>query len=402
MRVTHAGSTFDCLKVFSRYNVLSLWWNDIHKPTVYCVLCLVATGLLAIFSASYNIGDVLNVSDLYFFKKQVVFLCVAFVIFFILTFQTTTGILQFSLIGFAVSIFMMMAVLTMSGKSVKGAERWLDLRVMTIQPSEILKPFFIVITAYLYFMFERTRSFFFPLIQIGIYIVIVTLLFFQPDFGMILTYSFITFVQIFFSGIKMKTIFYFMMPFVIVALIGAVSLSHVRTRIVHFVTGEKVYQTDLAYSAIKNGGMLGLGLGSGKVSKKIPDSHNDFIFARIGEELGSLYLIVIIVIFCILILSNVIYAKNEYLMYEKLQESPSALEKYQKETVINYYIIILVSSLIFFEMFINMAVNLSLIPPKGMVLPFISYGGSSIIAHAFLIGFLCIANRRKYRFVTTI
>lgn len=388
--------------MFSRYNALNLWWYDIHKPTVCCVLCLISTGLLAIFSASYNIGDTLNVGDLYFFKKQVIFLCVAFTIFFILTFQTTTGILQFSFIGLVVSVFMMMAVLTMSGKSVKGAERWLDLRVMTIQPSELLKPFFIVITAYLYYMFEKTRSFLFPLIQVGIYGIVVILLFFQPDFGMILTYTFITFVQVFFSKIKIKTIFYFMTPLLAIAIIGAVSLSHVRTRIVHFVKGEKVYQTDLAYSAIKNGGMLGLGLGSGEVSKKIPDSHNDFIFSRIGEELGSLYLVVIIVIFYILILSNIIYAKNEYSTYEQLYESPVAFEKYQKEIVINYYMIVLITSLIFFEMFINMAVNLSIIPPKGMALPFISYGGSSIIAHAFLIGFLCIANRRKYRFVTTI
>ena len=385
--------------MFSRYNAITLWWNDIHKPTIYCVLCLITTGLLAIFSASYNIGNTLNVSDLYFFKKQIFFLIIAFCVFFWLSFQNNETILKLSLVGFAISVFMMMAVLTMSGRSVKGAERWLDLKVITLQPSEILKPFFIVITAYLYYMFEKTKSFFFPLVQIGIYGIVVILLFLQPDFGMVLTYTFITFVQIFFSKIKLKTIFYFTIPFIIVAVIGILSLSHVRTRIVQFIKGEKVYQTHLAYTAIKHGGILGTGIGNGEVAKKIPDSHNDFIFSRIGEEMGSLYLMVIVIIFATLILSNIAYAKNEYLLYEKLQNGTNSFNKYQQEIVMNYYIIMLISALIFFEMAVNVSVNLSLIPPKGMALPFISYGGSSIIAHALLIGILCIATRRKYRFL---
>lgn len=386
--------------MFSRYNAITLWWNDTHKPTVYCVLCLIASGLLAIFSASYNIGDTLNVSDLYFFKKQIFFLTIAFIIFLWLSFQSVEKILQISLMGFAIAIFMMMAVLAFSGKTVKGSERWLDLKVITLQPSELLKPFFIVVTAYLYYMFEKTKRFLFPLLQFALYVFVATLLYVQPDFGMALTYTFITFVQVFFSKIKIKTVLRFTAPLLVIGIIIALSLSHVKTRVIQFVKGEKVYQTHLAYTAIKNGGALGLGIGNGKVAKKIPDSHNDFIFSRIGEEMGAFYLLVIVIIFAILILSNIAYAKNEYMLYENLQNNSNAVVKHQQEMVMGYYIIMLISALIFFEMAVNISVNLGLIPAKGMALPFISYGGSSIIAHAFLIGFLCVVNRRKYRFFT--
>jgi cell division protein FtsW len=386
--------------MLSRYNPIYLWWRDLHKPTIYSVLFLLGVGLLAVFSASYHIGSVLNVSDLYFFNKQIAFVLVAFVIFFIISFQNTEAVIKLSQLGFICCIFAMIATFGMSGRSVKGAERWLDLKVITIQPSELLKPFFIVISAYIYFLFERTRNIFYPILHGFLYCIIAFLLFLQPDFGMILTYTFLTGVLILLSSIRIKFILYLSIPVFIAILIAIFSLSHVRTRILHFVKGEKMYQTQIAYDAIKHGGLFGNGVGAGEISKRLPDSHNDFIFARIGEELGSLFLIIIICVFAVLLFSNIAYAKKEQDFYSELAfNSDPSLEKYQMSIIVNNYIIFLTVALIFFEVFVNMSVNLSLIPPKGMALPFISYGGSSMFAHAFLISFLCVANRRKYRFI---
>jgi len=308
--------------------------------------------------------------------------------------------MKISHLGLICSLLALLGVFVISGKSIKGAERWLDLRIITLQPSEILKPFFIVISAYIYYYYEKTRSMFFPVIQACLYGFIVILLFFQPDFGMILTYTFITVVLIFISSIRLKIIAYFSIPVIALMVIAILSMSHVQKRVMHFLHGEKMYQTALAYNAIKNGGFLGKGLGAGEIAKKLPDSHNDFIFSRIGEELGGIFLIAIIIAFALLIFSNMTYVLREQEFYQNLMfNTDPKIVKYQKEILINNYIIILIVALLFFEMFVNIAVNLSLIPPKGMALPFISYGGSSALANAFLMGFLCVANRKKYRFI---
>jgi len=389
--------------MISKYNPLTLWWKDVHKPTIYSIMFLVVSGLIAIFSASYQIGGVLEVSEMHFFKKHVFFLVIAIGIFFVISFQNTESILKISQLGIICSIIALFGVFVISGKSIKGAERWLDLRIITLQPSEILKPFFIVMSAYIYYYFEKTRSMFFPLLHGCLYTFIVLLLFFQPDFGMILTYTFITGVMVFLSSIRLKLIAYLAIPVVILMVVAVFSMSHVQKRVLHFIKGEKMYQTALAYNAIKNGGFLGKGLGSGEVAKKLPDSHNDFIFSRIGEELGGVFLIAIIIAFSLLIFSNIAYVLKEQEFYRNLAfNSDSKIAKYQKEILINNYIILLTIALIFFEMFVNMAVNLSLIPPKGMALPFLSYGGSSMLANAFLMGFLCVANRKKYRFIPVV
>ncbi len=386
--------------MISKYNPITLWWKDIHKPTIYSILFLIASGFVAIFSASYQIGGVLEISEMHFFKKHLFFLVIAIVIFFAMSLQNTENILKISQIGLICSIFALIGVLVINGKQVKGAERWLDLRIITIQPSEILKPFFIVITAHIYYHFEQKRNIKIPISHGVIYGIIAALLFCQPDFGMILTYTFVTGVMILLSSIRLKLIGYLAIPVVLLIVASAITMPHVQKRVLKFVNGEKEYQTALAYNAIKNGGFLGKGLGSGEVAKKLPDSHNDFIFSRIGEELGGIFLIAIIIAFSLLIFSNIAYVLREQEFYRNLAfNSDAKAAKYQREILINNYIILLTSSLLFFEMFVNMAVNLSLIPPKGMALPFISYGGSSMISNAFLMGFLCVANRKKYRFI---
>ncbi|MFT4967907.1 MAG: cell division protein FtsW [Candidatus Deianiraeaceae bacterium] len=387
--------------MLSRYNPLYLWWRDIHKLTLFAYCSLLFIGLMSVFSASYNASSSLGVENLYFFKKQVVFILIAFCMFFWLSCQSTEFIIKFAQIGLICSLLSLLAVFAMSGKSVKGAERWLNLRIITIQPSEILKPFFIVISAYLYYFYEKTRHCLFPILYGLLFLCIIFLLLLQPDFGMVLTYTFLTIILVLMSDVRFKTLVYIAIPVITILIIAMFSLSHVKYRIVHFFQGEKGYQTHIAYNAIKNGGLLGKGLGVGEISKKIPDSHNDFIFARIGEEMGGIFLIIIVMIFAMLIFSNLTYVQKEYNAYAEISfiDHPR-FEKYQMSTIVDSYIIILSMAMIFFEAMVNVSVNLNLIPPKGMVLPFISYGGSSMLAHGILMGFVCAANRKKYHFLS--
>lgn len=386
--------------MLSRYNPLYLWWLDLHKPTIYSVCFLLITGILGVFSASYQVGDNLNVSHSYFLNKHISFIIIGFVAFFVLSFQNRNSLMKISQLGFVCCIFAMIAIFGMSGKSVKGAERWLDLKIITIQPSELLKPFFIVITAYVMYYYESTKKFMYVILQGALYCVIVVLLFLQPDFGMILTYTFLMGVAVLYSSIRIKTLLYLTIPVILIILIAIFTLPHVKLRVQHFFKGEKMYQAEIAYNTVKNGGFFGVGLGAGEVSKRLPDSHNDFIFSRITEEMGGLYVIGMLGVFGVLFFTNLIYINKEYDLYTKLEDSnEQKLEQHKKAIIIDNYIILLIVALLFFEVFVNVAVNLSLIPPKGMVLPFVSYGGSSMLAHMMLIGMLCVVNRRKYRFI---
>ena len=216
--------------MLSRYNPIYLWWKDLHKPTIYAVACLLTTGLMAVISASYSIGGTLSVSNLYFFKRQIAFVTLALLIFFFLSFQSTEGIIKLSQLGLMCSLFAMIAIFAMSGKSVKGAARWLDLRIITIQPSEILKPFFIVISAYIYFLFEKTRNFLWPIFHGGLLLIITLMLFLQPDFGMILTYGFLTGVLILISSIRLRVVMYLAIPAMIFLISAIFLLPHVKNR----------------------------------------------------------------------------------------------------------------------------------------------------------------------------
>lgn len=385
--------------MLSRFNPFLLWWKDLHKPTIYSIFSLVIIGLFAVFSASYQAGETIHAGNLYYFKKHVIFVAIGIVLFFIISIQSTESILKLGMIGFVCCIFLLFATISLSGKSVKGAERWIDLRFITLQPSELLKPFFIIISAHIYYFFEKSQNYAFPFLHGIIVMIIIITLYFQPDFGMILTYFSLTFFLVFFSSIRFKWVMFLIIGLVATTLIAFFTLPHVKYRIINFVKGEKMYQTDIAKEAISRGGLLGSGIGMGEYSQKLPDSHNDFIFSRIGEEFGGLALVGIMLIFLVLTLSNLAFVKQELTLYQQLTPRQwLQFEKHQEKVIINNYIILLTICLIFFEASFNAMVNLSLLPPKGMVFPFISYGGSSLIAHGILAGILCVANRKRYRF----
>lgn len=384
-----------------RFNPVYLWWKDLHKPTVYALIVLICISVFAVFSASYQAGMVNDVANLRFFKRHLLYVFLAICSFVFFATRKEEYTLKLAIMGFSVCLLLLFLTLTSSAHGVKGAERWIDFKVVTVQPSELLKPFFIVLSAYIYYFFEKTKNYAYLLIYAVVVVFICGILFFQPDFGMMMTYLFIAGMLLFFASINWKGLLAFVLVIVAFVLISFLTLPHVKLRILKFISGQGMYQTEIARQAVENGGIFGKGVGAGEFSRKLPDSHNDFIFSRIGEEFGGLALVGIVLVFLVLIMSNLLFVLHDLkFLNTKMQTDEEGYVKYRRAMMIENAIILLSISLISFEFFFNIAVNVGLMPPKGMVLPFVSYGGSALVGHGILAGVLCGANRRRYHFFT--
>jgi cell division protein FtsW len=285
---------------------------------------------------------------------------------------------RLAIIGFAWSLGLM-ALVPFIGVETKGAHRWLNIQGISIQPSEFMKPCFAVVMAWV--CAERYRRAWFPgnKIAIGLYALVVLLLLMQPDFGMTLTVTAMWCIQFFMAGL----------PFVWVLLLGALGLAgiagaysffpHVAKRIDGFLdpTSGDNYQVAKSLEAFENGGVFGRGPGEGEVQRYLPDSHTDFVFSVAGEEFGMLACMIIVCIFAFVVLR--------------------ALHRVWKEN--DMFLILAVTGLVVqfgIQAVINMGVAVNLLPAKGMTLPFLSYGGSSVLAVALGMGMLLAFTRRRF------
>ena len=262
---------------------------------------------------------------------------------------------------------------------VKGAKRWFQIFNFTIQPSEIIKPIFVILTAWCISKSIEDKKFYLPVLFFFFFTLLVLVLM-QPDLGMTVLISATFFCQLFVAGLSTFLVLVALLFIVAISVFSYFIFDHVQTRINSFLGGlgsSDTYQIDLSIKAFNNGGLLGKGPGQGILKEKIPDANTDFIFAVAGEELGLIFCLIIILI----ILSIIIRTLLKVL---KLEDP---------------YKIIAISGLICsfgLQCLINIFSSLGLIPTKGMTLPFVSYGGSSMISVAFLFGFLLsLTNKKK-------
>ena len=263
------------------------------------------------------------------------------------------------------------------GYAAKGATRWLAVGPLLLQPSEFLKPVFVVVTAWLFSESSRRPDMPCNLLSILLFGLCAALLITQPDFGQTVLLSFIWGTMFFMAG----------MPWIWIMLLGGfgvvgvlaayVAIPHVTTRIDRFITGTgDNFQVDRGLEAITNGGWLGRGPGEGQVKYGLPDSHTDFIFSVAAEEFGILLTMVLVATFAFVVLRG---------LYHGLQER-------------DRFVQLAVSGLVLmfgFQAIINICVNLRLMPAKGMTLPFISYGGSSLMAVALGMGLVLALSRKR-------
>ena len=354
----------------------ALWWWTVDRWFLTAFLSLMGLGIVLSFAASPPVAERIGLDSFHFATRQIIFTLPALAAMLLVSFLDARQIRRMALVMLCASLLLMVAALYI-GVEVKGARRWVSFAGLSIQPSEFLKPAFVVICAWLFAEHARQPDIpgnLFAMILLG---VVVALLVAQPDLGQTMLVLGTWGVMFFMAG----------MPWLWIVLLGAAGVGgfmgayamfpHVAGRIDKFVTGEgDNFQVDMGREAVVSGGWFGQGPGEGTIKRVLPDSHADFVFAVAGEEFGIALCFVILFLFAFIVLRGLAIALKEQ-------------DDFTRYSVAGLVIVF------GFQSIINMGVNLQLMPAKGMTLPFISYGGSSLIAIAISMGMVLALTRRK-------
>lgn len=359
-------------------SILGRWWWTVDRWTLFAVLSLIGFGYVLVLAASPAVAQRIGEMRDIFILKQVVFLAVGGVIVVVVSLLSPRDVRRLALAGCIVALVLTAATLVI-GVDIKGARRWIALPMMAIQPSEFLKPCFAVVTAWLLSEARRTPHFPGRLIAGAIFVVILLLLKAQPDVGMLAVISAVFIAQLFIDGLNIVLVGIGVALFAAGGVAAYFMFEHVRVRFEHFLhpsVGD-AYQVMMALEAFGNGGLLGRGPGEGRIKDILPDAHADFVFAVAGEEFGMVMCLVILGVFAFIVIRGLLRLLAENDLFIVLAASG------------------LVSSF-GLQAFVNMASSLHLIPTKGMTLPFISYGGSSVLSIALTMGMLLALTRKRH------
>lgn len=357
-------------------SVIGRWWWTVDRWMLLLLGVIMGIGIILILAASPAVAQRINLGEFHFVERHLMMLVPAVGLMFLVSLMSPAAIRRTSAIVCMLALLGVFLTLFM-GVEIKGATRWIQLPGMSVQPSEFVKPAFAVVGAWL-FSQQKTRPGFPGYIASTVlYALIVFLLLSQPDLGMTVVVTAVWFIQFFIAGLPM---------FLVVGLIGLGSsglvgsyflFDHVRSRIDRFLdpaAGDN-YQVDRSIEAFVNGGLFGTGPGEGTVKLYLPDAHADFIFAVGGEEFGLFFCLLLVALFAFIVVRGLSRVMNET----------------------NLFIMLAVVGLVTqfgLQAAINMASTLHLIPTKGMTLPFVSYGGSSLIALGYGMGMVLALTRR--------
>jgi len=343
------------------------WWSSVDRLNFILIISLGLTGLILSFS----------IDEFFSMNKHTIFFVLSLIFLFILSQFNNKNIRRVSLFAFILLLILMIIIFFLDYE-VKGAKRWIQILNFTLQPSEIIKPVFVILSAWCISKSIEDKKFYLPILFIFFFLLLI-LIIMQPDLGMTVLISSTFFCQLFVAGLSLFLVFLAFLFIVFISIFSYFIFDHVQSRINSFlggISGTDTYQIDLSIKAFQNGGLLGKGPGQGILKERIPDANTDFIFAVAGEELGLIFCLVIILI----ILSIIVRTLINVLKVE------------------DTYKIIAISGLICsfgLQCLINIFSSLGLIPTKGMTLPFVSYGGSSMISISILFGFLLSLTNKK-------
>jgi cell division protein FtsW len=352
------------------------WWWTIDRWFLAAFLSLMGLGIVLSFAASPAVAERIGLDSFHFATRQIVYTIPALIAMLSVSFLDQRQIRRMALVILCISLLLMVAALYV-GVEVKGARRWVSMAGLSIQPSEFLKPAFVIVCAWLFAEHARQPDIpgnLFAMILLGL---VVALLVAQPDLGQTMLVLGTWGVMFFMAG----------MPWLWIMVLGGLGAGgavaaytifpHVAGRIDRFMTGEgDTFQVDMGREAVVNGGWFGVGPGEGTVKRVIPDSHADFVFAVAGEEFGIVLCFAIMLLFAFIVLRGLNMALKEQ-------------DDFTRYSVAGLVIVF------GFQSIINMGVNLQLMPAKGMTLPFISYGGSSLIAIAISMGMVLALTRKR-------
>jgi cell division protein FtsW len=357
-------------------SVIGRWWWTVDRWMLLLLGIIMGIGAILILAASPAVAQRIHLGEFHFIERHLMMLVPAVALMFVVSLMSPPAIRRVAAIVFVLSLLGVFATLFV-GVEIKGATRWVQLPGMSVQPSEFVKPAFAVVAAWLFAQQKMRRGFPGYIASTVLYCMIVALLLSQPDLGMTVVITAVWFIQFFIAGLPM---------FLVIGLIGMGTgglvgsyflFDHVRSRIDRFLdpaAGDN-YQVDRAIEAFTNGGLFGTGPGEGTVKLYLPDAHADFIFAVGGEEFGLFFCLLLVALFAFIVVRGLSRVTNET----------------------NLFIMLAVVGLVTqfgLQAAINMASTLHLIPTKGMTLPFVSYGGSSLIALGYGMGMVLALTRR--------
>jgi cell division protein FtsW len=369
---------------FDRENtsLIAKWWRNIDKAILFLFVFLFLLGLFFSFSSTSSmLAEKMNKQTYFFFTKHLIFVFIALFLLVIISIQDRNKLIKFLPYLFLISLLLLFLI-PLFGAEVKGSKRWMDIPFLPrFQPIELIKPLFIIFIAKIIVRNEKTNIYRRYLYSFLVLLLIVIFLINQPDLGQTLLLVLTWITMIFVSGFNM----------VVLSILGLIFLSiiallifffpekfgYVFLRIKTFIdpkAGDN-FQSQKALDAIKQGGLTGQGMGEGILKDNVPESHTDYIIAVISEEFGAVFVLFIVIIFLFIgykVLNKVFLEKDEFLKLALLG----------------------LVSLLIIQTFIHIGVNIRLLPTTGMTLPFLSYGGSSLIGSAFIAGIILNFTRK--------
>ena len=358
------------------------YWRNIDKKIFFSFIILFFLGLFFSFSSTSPLaGERLNKDYYFFFSKHLIFTFSALIIMILISAIETPFLKKFIIPSFIIS-FILLALVPIIGIEVKGAKRWIDFYFFRLQPIEVLKPFFILASVKILTLerFQNSQIKYF--LSFLLLSSVVILLIDQPDLGqsilLVLSWAAVVFI----SGVNLFFIIGFFSIFLILVssllFLMPEKFGYITNRLISFFDPEKgdKFQSSVSLDSIKLGGLKGQGMGEGILKESVPEAHTDYIIAIISEEYGSIISVIIILIFL-------------YISFRIIKNCINQEDKLIKISLCG------LASLLIFQTFIHIGVNTNLIPSTGMTLPFLSYGGSSLIGSSILAGVILNYTKNK-------
>jgi cell division protein FtsW len=356
---------------------LSEWWRTIDRLTLAALGALMLGGIILCLAASPPVAARIGLDPFHFVNRQVLFLIPAAIVLIVTSFLSPREIRKLAIVVFAVSL-VLVAATPYFGAEIKGARRWLVILGMNIQPSEFLKPAFVVLTAWLFAESGKRPDMPANAIALLLLMIVVALLVLQPDFGQTMLITLVWGALFYMAGMR----FVWMLGLGLTATAGLITafytVPHVAQRIKRFLdpASGDTFNINIATESFMRGGWFGRGPGEGTIKRILPEGHTDFVFAVAAEEFGVALCLALVALFAFIVIRTLVKAMRDEDPFIRFAAAGLAI-------------------LFGLQSTINMAVNLHLMPAKGMTLPFISYGGSSLISLAYGMGMMIALTRER-------
>lgn len=348
------------------------------RPLLFGFLTMIAFGILLAVAATPMVANRIGIEEFYFFKRHLLYIIPSFVLIFVISNMSHRNIKIFALILFFTAIFFTFMTLFF-GAEIKGARRWISLGGFSIQPSEFAKPALAVLVAWVFSAQQKNPEINGKFIACFLWGVFAIVLILQPDFGMLVVTTAVFGIQLFLNGLPIILVLASVIAGTSGFVLAYLFLPHVTARVNKFLdpaVGDH-YQINRSLEAFMNGGLFGVGPGEGIVKKHLPDAHADFVFSVLGEEFGFFVCAFVVILIGFIVVYGMLRALRNNTDTFSLLASVGLLSQFGLQS------------------FVNIASTLHLIPTKGMTLPFMSYGGSSMFSISVVVGLILALNTTK-------